>query len=82
MRCLAAAVHYTLREKLFDKFHESQGKITDIFQVERKKFFTSVTGRTYDANKKFTKTEKKEKELQELKFKKERLKRQMPKVEK
>ena len=31
MQCLAAAVHYTLREKLFDKFHEYQGKITDIF---------------------------------------------------
>ena len=44
-KCLAAAEHYTLREKLFDKFHESQGKIADIFQVERKKFFTSVTGR-------------------------------------
>ena len=52
MRCLAAAVHYTLREKLFNKFHESQGKIADIFQVKHKKFFTSVTGRTYDARKK------------------------------
>ena len=81
-RCLAAAVHYTLREKLFDKFHESQGKIAGIFQVEHKKFFTSVTGRTYDAGKKLTKAEKKEKELKELEFKKEKLKRQMPKVEK
>ena len=82
IRCLAAAVHYTLREKLFDKFHESQGKIADIFQVEHKKFFTSVTGRTYDASKKLTKAEKKEKELKELELKKEKLKRQMPKVEK
>ena len=81
-RCLATAVHYTLREKLFDKFHESQGKITDIFQVKHKKNFTSVTGRTYDASKKLTMAEKKEKELKELELKKEKLKRQMPKVEK
>ena len=81
-RCLAAAVHYTLREKLFDKFHESQGKIADIFQVKRKNFFTSVTSRTYDIGKKLTKMEKKEKELKDLKFKKEKLKGQMPKVEK
>ena len=81
-RCLATAVYYTLREKLFDKFHESQGKIADIFQVDREEFFTSVTGRTYDAGKKLTKTKKKERELKELKFKKEKLKGQMPKVEK
>ena len=81
-RCLAVVVHYTLREKLLDKFHESQGKVTDIFQVECKKFFTSLTGRTYDTGKKLAKTKKKEKELKELEFKKERLKRQTSKAEK
>ena len=59
-----------------------QGKIADIFQVDHKKFFTSVTGRTYDAGKKPTKAEKKELKLKELELKKEKLKRQMPKVEK
>ena len=78
MRCFATAEHYTPREKLFDKFYESQGKMADIFQVKRKKFFTSVTGRTYDASKKLTKAEKKEKELKELELKKEKLKSRCP----
>ena len=36
----------------------SQNEIADLFQVERKKFFTSIMGREYDAGKKTTKSEK------------------------
>ena len=78
-RCLAAVVHYTLRQKLFSKFHESQANVADMFLVERKKFFTLVTGRTYDAGKKLTKAKKKEKEAKELELKKQKLKRKTPK---
>ena len=78
-RCLAAAVHYTLRQKHFNKFHESQATVADMFLVERKKFFSSVTGRTYNAGKKLTKAKKKEKEVKELELKKQKLKGQTPK---
>ena len=46
IRCLTAVVHYTLRQKLFNKFHESQATVANMFLVERQKFFTSITGRT------------------------------------
>ena len=36
-------------------FTASQNEIADLFQVERKKFFTSITGQEYDARKKTTK---------------------------
>ena len=35
-----------------------QTEIADLFQVKRKKFFTSITGRKYDPGKKPTKSEK------------------------
>ena len=38
MRALAAAVYYTLRQQLFDKFHESQAGVANLFLVEQKKF--------------------------------------------
>ena len=34
--CLAAAVHYTLFQRLFDKFKESQSRVADLFLVEQK----------------------------------------------
>ena len=43
---------------MFTKFTASQTDVADLFQVERKKFFTSVTGREYDPGKKPTKAEK------------------------
>ena len=43
---------------MFTKFAASQTDIADLFQVERKKFFTSITGREYEAGKKQTKAEK------------------------
>ena len=46
--------------------------------VEHKKFFTSIMARIYDAGKKLTKAEKKEKEMKELELKKLRLKDQQP----
>ena len=64
--CLTAAVHYTLHERLFDKFKESQAGVTDLFLVECKKFFTSITRCTYDTGKKLPKVEKKEKGAKEL----------------
>ena len=73
IRCLVAAMYYTLWEKLFDKFREPQAKVTDLFSIECKKFFTSVTGRTYDAGKKPTKAEKKEKAAKETELKKQKL---------
>ena len=54
-RALAAAIHYQIRKKMFNKFPASQTKIADLFQVERKKFFTSITGREYEGGKKMTK---------------------------
>ena len=78
-RCLAAVVHYTLRQKLFSKFRESQANVVNMFLVERKKFITSILARTYNAGKKLTKAEKKEKEAKELELKKQKLKGQTPK---
>ena len=82
--CLAAAVHYTLHKRLFDKFKESQSGVAKLFLVECKKFFTSIMGCTYDAGKRLTKVEKKEKEAKEMELKKQKLEKagQMTKVEK
>ena len=54
-RALAAAIHYQIRKKMFTKFPASQNEIADLFEVERKKFFTSITGREYKGGKKATK---------------------------
>ena len=54
-RALAEAIHYQIRKKMFTKFPASQTKIADLFQVERKKFFTSITKREYKGGKKMTK---------------------------
>ena len=43
---------------MFTKFAASQTDTADLFQVKRKKFFTSITGREYEAGKKQTKAEK------------------------
>ena len=40
---------------MFTKFPASQTKIANLFQVERKKFFTSITGREYEGGKKMRK---------------------------
>ena len=40
------------------KFNASHTEIADLFQVERKSFFTSITGFEYDPGKKPTKSEK------------------------
>ena len=67
---------------MFTKFRDSQTNIADMFGVERKKFFTSVTGRTYDAGKKLTKAENKEWETRDLDWKKQKLMGQETKPEK
>ena len=54
-RAFAAAIHYQVRKKIFTKFTASQTEIADLFQVERKKFFTSITRREYEGGKKTTK---------------------------
>ena len=54
-RALAAAIHYQIRKKMFTKFPTSQNEIADLFEVERKKFFTSITSREYEGGKKMTK---------------------------
>ena len=43
-RALASTIHYQLRKHMFTKFTTSQTDIADLFQVEQKKFFTSITG--------------------------------------
>ena len=55
-RALAAAIHYQIRKNMFTKFPASQTKIADLFQVERKKFFISITRREYEGGKKKVKT--------------------------
>ena len=40
---------------MFTKFPASQTEIADLFQVERKKFFTSITGHEYEGGKKMMK---------------------------
>ena len=57
-RALASAIHYQLRKRMFTKFAASQTDVADLFQVERKKFFTSITGGEYEGSKKQTKAEK------------------------
>ena len=47
-RALAGAIHYQLRNHMFTKFTASQTDIADLFQVEQKKFFTSITGQEYE----------------------------------
>ena len=75
-RCLAAVVHYQLQQKLFTKFRDSQANIAVMFGVEKKKFYTSITGHTYDAGKKLVKAEKKEQEAHDLDLKKQKLMKQ------
>ena len=75
-------VHYQLQQKLFTKFRDSQANIADMFSVERKKFYTSITGHTYDAGKKLRKAEKKEREARDLDLKKQKLIKQGIKPEK
>ena len=81
-RCLTAVVHYQLWQKLFTKFRDIQANIADMFSVERKKFYTSITGYTCDAGKKLTKAEKKEWEACDLDLKKQKLMKQGTKPEK
>ena len=57
-RALAAAIHYHLQKRMCTKFNASQTEIANLFQVERKKFFTSIMGHEYDPGKKPTKSEK------------------------
>ena len=71
MRALAATVHYTLRQQLFDKSHVLQAAVADLFLFEQKKFYTSILGRTYDAGKNPTKAEEHKKEAKELEARKQ-----------
>ena len=73
MRCLAATVHYQLPQKLFTKFRDSQANIDDMFGMERKNSFTSITVHTYDLGKKLTKAEKKEHDTCDSDLKKQQL---------
>ena len=57
-RALAAAIHYHLQKRMCTKFNASQTEIADLFQDERKKFFTSITGCKYDPGRKCIKSEK------------------------
>ena len=57
-RALAAAIHYQLCKCICTNFNVPQTEIADLFQVERKKFFTSIMGWEYDPGKKPTKSEK------------------------
>ena len=43
---------------MFMKFTTSQTEVADLFQVERKKFLTSITVREYELGKKPTKADK------------------------
>ena len=43
---------------MYTKFNASQTEIANLFQVERKKFFTSIMGCEHDPGKKPTKSEK------------------------
>ena len=51
-KALAAAIHYQVCKCMCTHFTTSQNEIADLFQVERKKFFTSIMGQEYDARKK------------------------------
>ena len=81
-RCLTVAVHYQLQQKLFTKFRDSQANIADMFSVERKKFYTSISSCTYDVGEKLMKAEKKEQEAHDLHLKKKKLMKQGIKPEK
>ena len=67
---------------MFTKLRDSQANKADMFSVERSKFYTSVTGHTYDAGKKLTKAVKKEWETCDLDQKKQKLMEQETKPEK
>ena len=43
---------------MYPHFPASQTEIADLFTVERKKFFTSVTGREYEGGQKLSKVRK------------------------
>ena len=58
MRALAVAIHYHLRKRMYPHFPTSQTEIADLFAVERKKFFTSVTSREYEGGQKLSKARK------------------------
>ena len=64
-RALAASIHYQIRKKMFTKFPASQNEIADLFEVERKKFFTSITGHEYEGGKKGTKKKTKTSDTKE-----------------
>ena len=66
-RTLAPAIHYQIRKKMFTKFPASQTEIANLFQVERKKFFTSITGCEYEGGKKMTKKKVKTSDTKEAK---------------
>ena len=55
---LASAIHYHLQKRMYTKFNASQTEVADLFQVKRKKFFTSITVCEYDPGRKPTKSEK------------------------
>ena len=57
-RALAAAIHYHLQKRMCTKFNALQTEIANLFQVERKKLFTYITGHEYDPGWKPTKPEK------------------------
>ena len=57
-RALAEAIYYHIWKRMCTKFNASQTEIANLFQVERKKFFTSITGCKYNPGKKPTKSEK------------------------
>ena len=50
---------------MFTKFQASQNEIADLFEVERKKFFTSITGCEYEGGKKATKKKTKTSDTKE-----------------
>ena len=57
-RALTVAIHYHLRKRMYPHFPASQTEIADLFAVEWKKFFTSVTGREYEGCQKLSKVRK------------------------
>ena len=52
---------------MFTKFPASQNEIADLFEVERKKFFTCITGHEYEGGKKTTKKKAKALDTKEAK---------------
>ena len=57
-RALTVAIHYQLRKRMYPHFPASQTEIADLFAVEWKKFFTSVTSREYEGGQKLSKVRK------------------------